>query len=419
MAKTATTQPTQKINKKFWNVANIDGLNAEMTLYGDICSEQPRDWWTGEALEGQYITPEGFLEDLETIKNAKNITVKLNSCGGDLYTGIAIHNALKALNANINVVVEGIAASAASIIMCAGNTVTVHVGSLIMIHGVSALFWDYLSLDDLKKQVRAFDTSENAIAEIYAQKTGMDVDKLRSMMTKETWMTGRQAVDYGFADKLLEDESTEINMVNKNVLMVNGLKFDFTHHNIPHELIKQNVISKKTGGKPMSKFQEFLAGLTNLTNKFSNAADGEEPEKDKENLENVSGGAEPEKGKENFENEGKENSFDKRLQAAIEEERKRCKEIDALPANVSQELKNEAKYGKKPCNAGDLAMFVLQQQDPSNKEALDKLNNDAKEAKATDVIASSATPDNIKEDDKKVAEAKEFAAQRKARKEKK
>lgn len=437
MAKT-TTAPQQKINKKFWNMANIDGENAELTLYGDIYSETPRDWWTGEAIEGQYITPEGFLEDLEVIKNAKNITVKLNSCGGDLYTGIAIHNALKALKANINVIVEGIAASAASIIMCAGDTVTVHVGSLIMIHGVGAFFCDYLMLDDLDKQMRAFEAAENAIAAIYSQKTGKDIEELRSMMKQETWMTGKQAADLGFADEILESETAEINMVNKNVLMVNGVKLDFTGHNIPLNLIKQKVINQETGGKkPMakSKFQEFIAGMSKLTNKFVNSTDvdeeqelqnsEEENEDEQQNTDsNTKTNSDSEEQLKNDEgNEDEEqqpqNSVKKQIQAAILAERKRCQEIDELPSNVSEKLKNEAKYGKKPCNAGELAMLVLRQNDPSNNAALDKLNTDATNSQAKNVVTSSATPDDLKEDEKKVAEAKEFAAQRKARREKK
>ena len=435
----------QKINKKFWNMAKIDGENAELTLYGDIYSELPRDWWTGEVIEGQYITPEGFLEDLESIKNAKNITVKLNSCGGDLYTGIAIHNALKTLKANINVVVEGIAASAASIIMCAGDKVSVHVGSLIMIHGVGAFFCDFLMLDDLDKQIRAFEAAENAIASIYAEKTGKDIEELRSMMKQETWMTGKQAIDLGFADEIIETESTEINMLNQNILMVNGIKLDFTGHNIPLNLIKQKVINKETGGKKsMSKFQEFLAGMSKLTSKFANSADiddeqeqqnaegeddgegeGEEQQPKNKNTKTNSNEQEQQnaEGEDDGEGEGEEqqpkNSVKKQIQAAILAERQRCKEIDELPSNVSQELKNKAKYGEKPCNAGELAMLVLRQNDPSNKQALDKLNNDAKKSNAKMVATSSATPDNIKEDNKKIAEAKEFAAQRKARKENK
>ncbi len=102
-----------------------------------------------------------------------------------MYTGLAICHALKELNKNIIIDVVGVAASAGSIIMCAGNTVKEYMrGSIIMIHGVAAELRGYWGLDDLKKQVRSFDTSENAIAEIYAGKTGMAVDKLRSMMAK-------------------------------------------------------------------------------------------------------------------------------------------------------------------------------------------------------------------------------------------
>lgn len=113
---------------KFWNMASTGDDEGEITLYGDVMSQQPVDWWTGEPEPGLFITPEGFMEDLAAVKDKGHITVKLNSCGGDLYTGIAIHNALKALSGEVNVIVEGIAASAASVIMCAGDTVTVYPG---------------------------------------------------------------------------------------------------------------------------------------------------------------------------------------------------------------------------------------------------------------------------------------------------
>ena len=100
---------------KFWNIASTGEDTGEILLYGDVVSQQPIDWWTGEPEPGMYITPEGFMEDLALVKDKSKITVKLNSCGGDLYTGIAIHNAIKSLSAEINVVVEGIAASAASV----------------------------------------------------------------------------------------------------------------------------------------------------------------------------------------------------------------------------------------------------------------------------------------------------------------
>ena len=171
---------------KFWNMASTGDDEGEITLYGDVMSQQPVDWWTGEPEPGLFITPEGFMEDLAAVKDKGHITVKLNSCGGDLYTGIAIHNALKALSGEVNVIVEGIAASAASVIMCAGDTVTVYPGSLIMIHGVSVMLWDYMNMQDMKQLMKGMDASERAVAEIYNSKTGIEVDTLRGMMTKET-----------------------------------------------------------------------------------------------------------------------------------------------------------------------------------------------------------------------------------------
>lgn len=420
----AMIQTPNKTPTKFWNVANFDGINAEITMYGEICDKQPVDWWTGEALPGEYITPEGFLEDLQTIKNAQNITIKLNSCGGDLYTGLAICHALKELNKNIIIDVVGVAASAGSIIMCAGNTVRVHAGSIIMIHGVAAELRGYWGLDDLKKQVRSFDTSENAIAEIYAGKTGMAVDKLRSMMAKETWMTGREAFEKGFADELIEDEPVQINFVNKSVLMSNGIKLNFEGHSIPNDLIQNRGITNTGGIRTMDQTQElsnFLdklgSGIQNVFSKITNSVKtegdegnaGEDPKQQNSakpgvKKTNQAGGSLP------------ENEIEARVQAAVIAERNRCQAIDALPANVSAELKNSAKYGDKPCDAGTLAMFVLSQTDPKNVAALNNLNADATASLSAKVNGAEALSDNLTDDQKKVNEARQFAKERQERK---
>lgn len=415
--------PIAQKNKanKFWNVANINGNDAELTLYGDICSEKPRDWWTGEEVEGLFITPEGFLEDLEQIKSAHNITVKLNSCGGDLYTGIAIHNALKALKGKKNIIVEGIAASAASIIMCAGDTVSVYPGSLIMIHGVSSMFWDYLNLEDLKKYVKAFDASEKAIAEIYSVKTGMDAEKLRSMMTKETWMTGQQAIDNGFADELLGGAEPEFNYLNNNVLLVNGIKHDISSFNIPKQFIKN--IENKGGNGRMNDLQKFLLAFQNFAKGFVNAegeseGEGEGKDKDKQKEEEQEANkkkaevSEDEKKKE----EEQEAAIQQRIENAVAAERNRLKEIDALPATVSAEFKQDAKYGENRCDAKELALKVLQAENDKLKNNLDNLKKDNEESHANEVEGSQSVADPKNESDEKKAQAREFVAQRQARK---
>lgn len=175
----AGPQVVQQTPTKFWNIASVGEDSGEIVLYGDVVARQPVDWWTGEPEPGLYIAPESFMEDLAAVKGKSNITIKINSTGGDLYTGIAIHNAIKGLSGHKVVIVEGIAASAASVIACAGDEVQVYPGSMVMIHGVAGLLMDYYTLADLKKLQKDFDASERAIAEIYHAKTGIAQDRDR------------------------------------------------------------------------------------------------------------------------------------------------------------------------------------------------------------------------------------------------
>ena len=223
---------------KMWNMASVSDDEGEIVLYGDIESQKPIDWWTGEPVPGMFITPEGFMEDLETVKGKSKITVKLNSCGGDLYTGIAIHNAIKALSADVTIVVEGIAASAASIIMCAGDKVQVYPGSIVMIHEPACTVVDFCNKDDLKKIIKMLEAGIDAAAAVYKDKTDLDVETLKTMMHKETWMTGQEALDKGFADELISgDVDTSFLEANgKKVLMVAGIKHDANGYHIPETL---------------------------------------------------------------------------------------------------------------------------------------------------------------------------------------
>ena len=229
---------------RFWNVIDGEGDEAEVALYGDVVSEQPRDWWTGEAIEGQYICPEAFAQDLERIKDKKIINIKINSLGGDVYTAIAIHNALKALKGKKNVIIEGIAASAASVIAMAGDVVKMYPGSLMMIHGVSAFFYDYFNVSDLKKTIKGMDACERAIAAIYSAKTAISEDVLRQMMEKETWMTGAEAIGKNFADELLEGQSLDMQYSASNhILMVNGVRHNTDGLTIPERFKIQPLVA--------------------------------------------------------------------------------------------------------------------------------------------------------------------------------
>ena len=71
--------PPAGVAQKFWNIVDVSDEEAEITMYGEVVSQRPTDWWTGEPVEGLYITPEGFLEDLAQVKDKAKITVRINS----------------------------------------------------------------------------------------------------------------------------------------------------------------------------------------------------------------------------------------------------------------------------------------------------------------------------------------------------
>ena len=374
---------------KFWNVATVGEDEGEITLYGDVMSQQPVDWWTGEPEPGLFITPEGFMEDLAAVKDKGHITVKLNSGGGDLYTGIAIHNALKALTGEVNVVVEGIAASAASVIMCAGDTVTVYPGSLVMIHGVSVMIWDYMNMQDMKQLMKGMDASERAVAEIYNAKTGIAVDTLRSMMTKETWFTGREALEKGFADSLKEDEDEpEMSMSkDKKVLYVNGVHHNIEGlHNIPGSIpiARATPPAAKPGvnKKPTAKAVKTEGGNKPMTIEEMRAAHPEivaQIEQDARNAAQTQANAD-----------------------AATAERQRIEAIDSIAASIpDQQLVHDAKYGDNPCTAQELCFRVMQQSAASGQKFLANYQADGAASGAGDVGAApnGGAPVNKQEQD--------------------
>lgn len=231
-------KPKDAKPSRFWNLAEINGADeATLTFYGDVVSEKPRDWWTGEELDTLCVCPEDFLADLEKIKDKSVINININSCGGDVYTALAIHNTLKALPAKKNVIIDGIAASAASVLAMAGDTIKVFPGSLVMIHGVLGFVCDWLNVEALKRMTKSFDAVNRAIAAIYAARTGNSEESVLGMMSRETWMTGSEAISKGFATELMEGASPEMSYNAKHkMLFVNGVPHRAEGLSIPERL---------------------------------------------------------------------------------------------------------------------------------------------------------------------------------------
>lgn len=354
-----------KTPARFWNIVTDDtDDSATLTLYGDVVSEKPRDWFTGEKVEGMFICPEDFAEDLERIKSKSNITIKINSVGGDVYTAIAIHNAIKELNAKKTVIVDGIAASAASLIAMAGDSIKMYPGSIMMIHNVSGLLFDWYTIADLKKVIRGFDACERSASAIYGAKTGLEDATIRAMMDKETWMTGTEAVQKGFADEVIDGETNiQFNATNR-IMMVNGVQHRTDGLHVP----------AIPSIKPLA-----MAATATAT-----AQTKPEQEKGVEKMDNI---------KTVDDLRAKFPELVAQIETeAVEADRARIKEIEEIQDTIGDpELIASAKF-VKPTNAATLALEAMKRAKAQGKQFMEARAEEGKQA--AQVNAAAAHPES-------------------------
>ncbi len=165
-------------------------LDGELILSGMVGD----DFWGDGFTSGQVIAA------LAQLGRNTDVTIRLNSGGGIATEGAAIHAALKAHKGQVTIIVEGIAASAASLIACAGDQVEMALGSVFMIHDPATITWGTVA--DHQLAIRMLESLAESYAETYADKTGGTAVAMRDLMKAETWLTAQEAVDQGFADSL-------------------------------------------------------------------------------------------------------------------------------------------------------------------------------------------------------------------------
>jgi ATP-dependent protease ClpP protease subunit len=205
---------------------------ADIFVYGELTDYEIKDWWTGETVENT-ISQYAIFKELDKLKDAKKITLHINSIGGSAYAGIAINTRLRMLSAHKTAIVEGIAASVATLIMLAGDEIKIPAGAGIMIHDPLVSLRGFYSLADMEKAVTAMQTMKKQAAAIYSEKTGKSEDEISRLMTAETWYTGTEAVKEGFATELLF-EPVQMCLSSDHHLSVNTETFDIHgYKNIP------------------------------------------------------------------------------------------------------------------------------------------------------------------------------------------
>ncbi len=230
---------------RFWQIKNQVNGSGEILLYGPIASS--RSWFNDT------VTPQEFARDLESL-NGKDVTVRINSGGGDVFAAHAIHNQLVAYKGRVTVIIDGLAASAATIVAMAGQKIIMPSNSMMMIHNPAIGMDDYYTAEDLQKYVDALTAIKGSIVAAYKKRCKLSSEELEILMDAETWMGAQECLDKGFADEINGSIET---VLNGNTLIINSAKYDLTAYKNAASI--KNCINEKE--KNMSKLEEILDSL--------------------------------------------------------------------------------------------------------------------------------------------------------------
>lgn len=189
---------------KFWNWIKDEDGGRTLRLEGPIDND---NFW------GDEITPQMFREELES--GDGDVTVWINSPGGNVFAAAEIYTMLREYAGKITVKIASIAASAASVIAMAGDVVQMSPTALLMIHDPSTIAMG--NARDMEKAIDTLNEVKESIINAYAAKTGLRHSKISDLMESETWMNAKKALDLGFCDEILytdEDQEEEAEPVD-------------------------------------------------------------------------------------------------------------------------------------------------------------------------------------------------------------
>lgn len=222
--------------KDLFNIQNKTNEEIDLFIYGDITSVE----WDETDMTAMKLN-----NMLNELKDVNKVNLRVCSGGGNVYQGIAIYNSLKNYseenNVEITAVIDSIAASISSVIVLAANKVYAYESSDYMIH--YPIMGTFGNQDDHRESAEFLERMTEKIIDIYQNKTGLDREKIKSMMKEETWLTGKEAYHYGFVDEV--KDSNDSNSAN-NVLNKINLQ---NYKNVPKHLInnKTSKFNKQEG----------------------------------------------------------------------------------------------------------------------------------------------------------------------------
>lgn len=176
--------------KKFWNWIHNEAGGRVLRLEGPV---------DDESVWGTEITPKAFREELNA--GTEDITVWINSPGGNVFAAAEIYTMLRDYPGSVTVKIDAIAASAASVIAMAGNKVLMSPVAMLMIHDPSTIAMG--NTKDMEKAIATLNEVKESIINAYTAKSGLSHNRISRLMENETWMNAKKAVELGFADEIL------------------------------------------------------------------------------------------------------------------------------------------------------------------------------------------------------------------------
>lgn len=205
----------------------------EVLVYGTVGNDE---FWDD-------VTAKDFAEKLNENKDVKTINVRINSPGGSVFAGQAIYSMLKRHKADVNVYIDGLAASIASIIAMAGDTVYIPKNAMMMIHKPWSIAIG--NSDEMRKEADVLDKVGESLVAAYQEKTGLKESEILQIMADETWYTGSEAVEKGFAD-VLEEKEVAACIKNDNIIALGGQEFDISNY----KNFRKNLFAKVAKTEP-------------------------------------------------------------------------------------------------------------------------------------------------------------------------
>ena len=244
--KKQTKRGKQLTKEKYFNMAKKSNEKAEIFIYGYIFSEPFRMEDETSAIS--------FKKELDALGDVKQIDIHINSGGGMVFEGLAIYNMLKRHKSTINVYIDGLAASAASVIAMAGDTVYMPENSFLMIH--NALVTTTGNHHDLRKEADTLENLTESLKTAYMDK-GIIVSKeeLTRLMDEETWLDAKKAIGLGFADEMLQPMKA-VASIDKDILN--------KYQNVPVDLEAKLNSGPKVEEKKKNKLNAAARAFLNL-----------------------------------------------------------------------------------------------------------------------------------------------------------